>query len=65
MGEETKSCFVRVEMCNAMGSVVKAINAVTENGSCKIDVTDLPSGVYALLLKDGQNTYSSKVLIMH
>jgi|GEM_PF-6353287 len=65
MGEETKSCFVRVEMCNAMGSVVKAINAVTENGSCKIDVTDLPSGVYALLLKDGQITYSSKVLIMH
>ncbi|MCE1167399.1 MAG: T9SS type A sorting domain-containing protein [Sphingobacteriia bacterium] len=65
MGEDAKSCFVRVEICNAMGSVVKAVDVVTVNGICKVDVTDLSNGVYALLLHDGQKTCSSKFLIMH
>ena len=47
---------------NANGQVVKSFNALS--GANTIDVTDLASGLYAIMVTDGIDSYTSKLSIV-
>ena len=53
---------VKLELYNTTGIVLKTMNLNT-NGDVQFSTADFPTGVYNLVIKGGNSTFSKKVIV--
>jgi len=64
--ETGKPVDINYSICNALGSVIYENNAgITKNGKYTINTESIPSGIYFLRIKEGEESFNRKVIIIH
>jgi hypothetical protein len=64
--EMEKPVDINYSICNVLGSLVYENNeGITKNGKYTINTENIPSGIYFIQIKEGEESFNRKVIIIH